>query len=118
MHLHAHSQFSVLQATPDIKSMVSKAKALNMPAIALTDLGNMYGAFKFVREAFNNDLKPIVGCEFYVADERLKAEIHKRQSRQALQPGAGQEQKRLSQPGKTQLAGIHGRAIRHLPPDR
>jgi DNA polymerase-3 subunit alpha len=77
VHLHAHSQFSVLQATPDIKSMVSKAKSLNMPAIALTDLGNMYGAFKFVREALNNDLKPIVGCEFYVADERLKLKFTK-----------------------------------------
>jgi len=77
VHLHAHSQFSVLQATPDIKSMVSKAKALNMPAIALTDLGNMYGAFKFVREALNNDLKPIVGCEFYVAEERLKLKFTK-----------------------------------------
>jgi DNA polymerase-3 subunit alpha len=77
VHLHAHSQFSVLQATPDIKAMVSKAKALGMPAIALTDLGNMYGAFKFVREALNHDIKPIVGCEFYIADERKKLKYTK-----------------------------------------
>ncbi|HEY3404229.1 MAG TPA: PHP domain-containing protein, partial [Ohtaekwangia sp.] len=77
VHLHAHSQFSVLQATPDIKSMVSKAKALNMPAVALTDLGNMYGAFKFVREATNHEIKAIVGCEFYLADERLKLKFTK-----------------------------------------
>ncbi|MBL0742666.1 DNA polymerase III subunit alpha [Chryseolinea lacunae] len=77
VHLHAHSQFSVLQATPDVKSMVAKAKALNMPAIAITDLGNMYGAFKFVREATNNQIKAIVGCEFYVAEERLKLKFTK-----------------------------------------
>ncbi len=77
VHLHAHSQFSVLQATPDIKAMVSKAKSLGMPAVALTDLGNMYGAFKFVREALNHDIKPIVGCEFYIADERKKLKFTK-----------------------------------------
>ena len=77
VHLHAHSQFSVLQATPDIKAMVNKAKALGMPAIALTDIGNMYGAFKFVREALNHDIKPIVGCEFYIADERKKLKFTK-----------------------------------------
>ncbi|MBA4057856.1 MAG: DNA polymerase III subunit alpha, partial [Marivirga sp.] len=77
VHLHTHSQFSVLQATPDIKAIVSKAKALNMPALALTDIGNMYGAFKFVREALNHDLKPIVGCELYLADERLKLKFTK-----------------------------------------
>lgn len=77
VHLHVHSQFSVLQATPDIKSLVAKAKALNMPAIALTDLGNMYGAFKFVREALNHEIKPIVGCEFFIAEERKKLKFTK-----------------------------------------
>ncbi len=76
-HLHVHSQFSVLQATSDVKSLVAKAKSLNMPAIALTDLGNMYGAFKFVREAINNEIKPILGCEFYLADERKKLKFTK-----------------------------------------
>ena len=76
-HLHLHSQFSVLNATPDIKAMVSKAKALNMPAIAITDLGNMFGTFKFVREALNHEIKPIVGCEFYIAEERKKLKFTK-----------------------------------------
>ena len=57
--------------------MVTKAKALGMPAVALTDLGNMYGAFKFVREAINHEIKPIVGCEFYIADERKKLKFTK-----------------------------------------
>jgi DNA polymerase III subunit alpha len=77
VHLHAHSQFSVLQATPDIKSMVAKAKSLSMPAVALTDIGNLYGAFKFVREAITQELKPIVGCEFYLADDRKKLKFTK-----------------------------------------
>ncbi|MCI0750685.1 MAG: DNA polymerase III subunit alpha [Flammeovirgaceae bacterium] len=77
VHLHTHSQYSVLQATPDIKSIISKAKSLNMSAIALTDLGNMYGAFKFVREAINHEIKAIVGCEFYIADERKKTKFTK-----------------------------------------
>nr|MCU0382935.1 DNA polymerase III subunit alpha [Cyclobacteriaceae bacterium] len=76
-HLHVHSQYSVLQATPEIKKIVSKAKAMNMPAVALTDLGNLYGAFKFVREALDNGIKPILGCEFYVAEERKKLKFTK-----------------------------------------
>jgi DNA polymerase III subunit alpha len=76
-HLHVHSQFSVLQATPEIKALIDKAKTLGMPAVALTDLGNMYGAFKFVQEASNHGIKPIVGCEFYLSDERRKNKFTK-----------------------------------------
>jgi DNA polymerase III subunit alpha len=76
-HLHVHSQFSVLNATPDVKSIVAKAKSHGMTAIALTDLGNMYGAFKFVKEALSQEIKPIVGCEFYLADERTKLKFTK-----------------------------------------
>lgn len=78
-HLHIHSQYSVLQATPPIKGMVAKAKACNMPALAITDFGNMYAAFKFVSEALKNDIKPVVGCEFYLAEERLKLKFTKDQ---------------------------------------
>lgn len=76
-HLHVHSQYSVLQATPEIKALITKAKALNMPAVALTDFGNLYGAFKFVREALAHEIKPVVGCEFYLADERKKLKFTK-----------------------------------------
>ncbi|MEJ7644504.1 MAG: DNA polymerase III subunit alpha [Chryseolinea sp.] len=77
VNLHVHSQFSVLQATADIKTLVARAKQLNMPALAVTDIGNMYGAFKFVREAYNHEIKPIVGCELFVAEERLKLKFTK-----------------------------------------
>ncbi|GAB4230978.1 MAG: DNA polymerase III subunit alpha [Ekhidna sp.] len=76
-HLHGHSQFSVLQATPDVGAIVAKAKQYEMPAVALTDLGNMFGAFKFVRAAKGAGIKPIIGCEFYVAEERLKLQFTK-----------------------------------------
>jgi len=76
-HLHVHSQFSILPATADIKNLVTKAKQFDMPAVALTDLGNMFGAFKFVKEASAQGLKAIVGCEFYVSEDRLKNKFTK-----------------------------------------
>lgn len=77
VHLHVHSQYSVLQAVPKVKGIIEKAKEYNMPAVALTDLGNMFGAFKFVREALSNGIKPIIGCEFFVAEERTKLKFTK-----------------------------------------
>ncbi|MEQ9007025.1 MAG: PHP domain-containing protein, partial [Ekhidna sp.] len=76
-HLHGHSQFSVLQATPDVGAIIAKAKAYDMPAVAMTDLGNMFGAFKFVKAAKGAGIKPIIGCEFFVAEERLKLQFTK-----------------------------------------
>ncbi len=67
VHLHCHSKYSVLEATSTIIDLVDTAKAQNMPAVALTDHGNMYGVFKFVKYALDQDIKPIVGCEFNVA---------------------------------------------------
>ncbi len=77
VHLHVHSQFSVLQATPEVEAIVQKAADDGMPAVALTDLGNMFGAFKFVRAALKAGVKPIVGCEFFVAEERQKLQFTK-----------------------------------------
>lgn len=69
-HLHNHSKFSVLQATAGVKELVNKAKELEMPAVALTDLGNMYGAFAFTSAAHAAGIKPIIGCELYLVDDR------------------------------------------------
>ena len=76
-HLHLHSQYSVLQAVPDVNEIIAKAKAQNMPAVAVTDLGNMYGAFKFVSEALKHGIKPVVGCEFYISEDRKKLKFTK-----------------------------------------
>ncbi|GHE42279.1 DNA polymerase III subunit alpha [Sphingobacterium griseoflavum] len=88
-HLHNHSQFSVLQSTIGVVNLVDAAVKANMPAVALTDHGNMMGAFHFVNKAVNHNkeiaakhaeaiergeepsgrmIKPIVGCEFYVCE--------------------------------------------------
>lgn len=68
-HLHCHSSFSILQAKNDIPDLIAKAKNDNMQAVAITDTGNMYAAYKFVREALKNDIKPIIGCELYLTDD-------------------------------------------------
>ncbi|MEO9891397.1 DNA polymerase III subunit alpha [Aurantibacter sp.] len=95
-HLHNHSQFSVLQSTINIKSLVKSAAENDMPAVALTDHANMMGAFHFVKEvkahnktvaeknkiaeehgepANGKTLKPIIGCEFFVCDDHLNKNV-------------------------------------------
>lgn len=69
-HLHVHTQYSVLQATSEIPAIVARAKSLGMTAVAMTDHGNMMGAFHFVKEAMGKELKPILGCEFYLCRDR------------------------------------------------
>jgi len=74
-HLHCHSQFSILQATTNISSLVNHAKSIGSPAIAMTDNGNMMGAFHFVRDALKADIKPIIGCELNICADRLNKSV-------------------------------------------
>jgi len=90
VHLHNHSQFSVLQSTMSVSDLVAEAASYNMPAVALTDHANMMGAFHFVNAATKhnksvevkqkeaeekgepfsgNKIKPIIGCEFFVCED-------------------------------------------------
>src|SRR5687768_4701613 len=78
-HLHVHTQFSLLDGAADISGLFKKAQADGMKALAITDHGNMFGAFKFVAEAAKYNVKPIVGCEFYVVDDRHKKNFTKEQ---------------------------------------
>ena len=92
VHLHNHSQFSVLQSTISIPALVAAAAQHNMPAVALTDHANMMGAFHFVKAVTNHnktvqaknkealeagktpslkEIKPIIGCEFFVCEDHL-----------------------------------------------
>lgn len=78
-HLHVHTQFSLLDGAADISKLYKKAAEHNMPAIAITDHGNMFGAFEFVAESYKHKgadgkpkVKPIVGCEFYLVENRFK----------------------------------------------
>ncbi|WP_190810908.1 DNA polymerase III subunit alpha [Flagellimonas sp. S3867] len=95
-HLHNHSQFSVLQSTINIKSLVKAAADNHMPAVALTDHANMMGAFHFVKEVkahnksvqeknaeldendespLENEITPIIGCEFYVCEDHTNKNV-------------------------------------------
>ena len=67
VHLHNHSEYSLLDGASRIKDLIRTAKKNNMPAIALTDHGVLYGAVEFYKEAIKEGIKPILGCEVYVA---------------------------------------------------
>ncbi|MFY9114303.1 MAG: DNA polymerase III subunit alpha [Dethiobacteria bacterium] len=67
VHLHVHSEFSLLDGAARIKDIISTAKAMSMPAVAITDHGSMYGLIDFYQEAVKQGIKPILGCEVYVA---------------------------------------------------
>jgi DNA polymerase-3 subunit alpha len=71
-HLHSHTQYSLLDGQASISALMKKAQKDGMPAVALTDHGNMFGAFNFVAEANKYNVKPIVGCEFYLVEDRHK----------------------------------------------
>lgn len=85
-HLHCHTQYSLLDGAANIQSLYKKAISNNMPAIAITDHGNMFGAFEFVSEAYKHKgedgkplVKPVVGCEFYVVADRHRKTFTKEQ---------------------------------------
>ncbi|KAA9036628.1 DNA polymerase III subunit alpha [Ginsengibacter hankyongi] len=85
-HLHVHTQFSLLDGAASIKALYNKAVADGMPALAISDHGNMFGVFEFVKHAHtlkNEDgslkVKPIVGCEFYITENRFQKQFTKEQ---------------------------------------
>ena len=67
VHLHVHSEFSLLDGLGKIEALVSRASEMEMPALGLTDHGVMFGAMDFYLEARRQGINPIIGCEFYVA---------------------------------------------------
>lgn len=67
VHLHVHSEFSLLDGLSKIKGLVNKAKEYEMPALALTDHGAMYGGIAFYKKAIEEGIKPIIGCEIYMS---------------------------------------------------
>ncbi|MFH1459595.1 MAG: DNA polymerase III subunit alpha [Candidatus Omnitrophota bacterium] len=67
VHLHVHSQYSLLDGACLVPKLVELAMALHMPALAITDHGNIFGAIEFYNEAMEKGIKPIIGCETYLA---------------------------------------------------
>jgi len=94
-HLHVHTQYSLLDGAASISQLYKKAEKHNMPALAITDHGNMFGVFDFVNQAWKNTkvvgkdangkdilqpvIKPVVGCEFYVVKDRHRKAFSKEQ---------------------------------------
>ena len=72
VHLHNHTQYSLLDGACRIKDIISSAREFKMPALAITDHGNMFGAIEFYDEAMKQGIKPIIGYEAYVAPGNRK----------------------------------------------
>ncbi|MCL2503770.1 MAG: DNA polymerase III subunit alpha [Coriobacteriia bacterium] len=70
VHLHTHSEYSMLDGAARVKQLVARAVDLEMPALAITDHGYMYGAVDFYRTTVNAGVKPLIGCEVYFTPER------------------------------------------------
>ncbi|MFB0509667.1 MAG: PHP domain-containing protein, partial [bacterium] len=77
IHLHNHTEYSLLDGSARIKDLVRQAEAFRMPALAITDHGNLFGAIEFYRTAQDVGVKPIIGAEVYVAPtDRREKKIH------------------------------------------
>ena len=71
VHLHLHTEYSTLDGAVRIPELMKKAKEFEMPAVAITDHGNMFGAVEFYQTAVHAEIKPIIGCEVYMAPGKL-----------------------------------------------
>ena len=79
VHLHVHTEYSLLDGLSNIKKLFAHVKENNMDAIAITDHGVMYGAIEFYKEGLKQNVKPIIGMEGYVTktyDEKIKDNFH------------------------------------------
>jgi DNA polymerase-3 subunit alpha len=74
VHLHVHSEYSILDGACRIPALAARAAELEMPAVTLTDHGSLAGAVELHREARKHGIKPVVGCELYVTDDRTRQE--------------------------------------------
>ena len=74
VHLHLHTHYSLLDGATRVGELVERAVVLDMPAVAVTDHGNLFGAVEFYTAAVRAGVKPIIGCEMYMApgDRRSK----------------------------------------------
>ncbi|HAS68643.1 TPA: hypothetical protein DCS00_00535, partial [Candidatus Collierbacteria bacterium] len=74
-HLHVHTEFSLLDGLSKISKLVAKTKEFGQTHLAITDHGTMYGAIEFYKKTTKEDIKPIIGCEVYLAkNSRLDRE--------------------------------------------
>src|SRR3954466_320982 len=72
VHLHLHTEYSLLDGAVRMKELMKRALEFGMPAVAMTDHGNLHGAIEFYQEADRAGIKPIIGCEAYIAPKSHK----------------------------------------------
>jgi len=70
VHLHVHTEYSMLDGACRVKDVTAAAKAMDMPAVAITDHGVMYGVVPFFEKAREKGVKPVIGCETYITGGR------------------------------------------------
>ena len=80
VHLHVHTEYSLLDGLTKIKNLVNTVKEMGMNSIAITDHGNMYGAIEFYKACKKAEIKPIIGCEIYTTSNRLDKSPNNRRS--------------------------------------
>ena len=103
-HLHVHTEYSLLDGSSKIKELVDRAKELGMDSMAITDHGVMYGVIDFYRAARAVGIKPIIGCEVYVAPGSRFDRKASRRGRPLLPSDpAGGKQSGLSEPDEDRL---------------
>ncbi len=81
IHLHVHSEYSLLDGLSRIKDLVQRARKLGMDALAITDHGVMYAVLDFYQKAVEQGIKPIVGCEMYLARDSMLSRRPRRDAR-------------------------------------
>ena len=120
VHLHVHSEYSMLDGAARVKDLFDGCAEMGMPAIAVTDHGNMFGAYEFYKASKSSGVKPIIGIEAYVTPKTHRSERkrvrwgdgggRRRLRRRRLHPhdAVGGEHRRHAQPVPAELPGLDG----------
>ncbi len=112
VHLHTHSEYSLLDGANRIPELVAHVKKLGMDSLAVTDHGNMHAAWSFYEEARAQDIRPILGFEAYLAFGPRQAREALMGSRRVQPPRApGNQPDRLQEPRAAHLDRLHGRIL-------
>src|SRR5258707_13942313 len=96
VHLHVHTDYSLLDGACETSELLDEASRQKMPAVAVTDHGNLFAAANFFYEASKRDVKPIIGCEVYVAKGSRLDRAEKAAGGNGRAPGEGEAGRRSS----------------------
>ena len=111
VHLHTHSHYSLLDGLIKIDDLVDEAVRLGMPAIALTDHGNMYGTIEFYKKCRETGIKPLIGVETYIALESMLPETAEHRQQKIPSYIARQKRNRLQKPSENRHRQPFGRIL-------